>query len=321
MNDTEYDESPRRRRFGSQGVEDSLATQSDGELNQEPDLLGKFTSLGSIPPVSTAHADHDEPAPSASDLAFGSVGTSATQPAPTVDSSTDRAGTRGARRPVVAEAPVPISERRKTAGFEQIARSYIQAQGAPDQVKLPASLVKALEQAWRDSLQPDRDREQGGNVVRSYGGDYKLRRGKGDSDDMYEPNPNDVGITETLVGTAHTHPYRKEGQEYGTFSGQDLGNMVNEHESFKLVRSGPYTFMMTRTREFDALVKQYEKRGEELELSKQITQTFDAAYAASKRPFPEKLEAGVLAVCARYNLVYYSGQGAELTRASGARRP
>jgi hypothetical protein len=177
--------------------------------------------------------------------------------------------------------------------------------------------VTALDKAWSDSLTTPQEQEQGGNVVRTYGGEYKLRRGTDHTGNMFEPDPNDVGRTETLVGIAHTHPYRDEGQDHGTFSGQDLGNMVQEDQPLKVLRSGPFTYMIARTREFDAIVARYDKANTSFELQKQINATFDKAFDAKAGDFPEKLEAGVLAVCAEYHLVYYEGQGANLRRVSG----
>ena len=46
---------------------------------------------------------------------------------------------------------------------------------------------------------------------------------------------------------------------------------------------------------------------------------YDKASAATDRSFSEKVEAGIMAVCEQFHLVYYEGQGGELTR--NAKRP
>lgn len=47
-----------------------------------------------------------------------------------------------------------------------------------------------------------------------------------------------------------------------------------------------------------------------------MTDTYNAAMLATDAMFSEKLEAGVLAVCDAFHLIYYSGAGGELTRRS-----
>jgi hypothetical protein len=215
----------------------------------------------------------------------------------------------------VAEAPVPMERRRQVAGFEQIARSHVREAGAPDAIELPASLVDALEHAWRDS---DASQvETGGNVVRTYGGKYKLRRGEPGDGGMFEPNEHDVGWGETKVGIAHTHPYRKEGYDHGTFSPADLANMVDEDQPLKLLRSGPLTYVIARTKEFDALVERHEKEQRPDALKRAMMKSFDDAFDAAPGAFPDRLEAGVIAVCKQFHLVYYEGRGAELHRVQG----
>lgn len=151
---------------------------------------------------------------------------------------------------------MPMDRRRKVAGFEQVSRGHLREAGAPEAIELPASLVDALERAWRDS--DATQEEMGGNVVRTYGGKYKLRRGGAGTSRAFEPDDRDVGWGETRIGIAHTHPYRGEGFDHGTFSAADLVNIVDETEPLKLLRSGPFTYVIARTKEFDELVKRHE---------------------------------------------------------------
>ena len=57
---------------------------------------------------------------------------------------------------------------------------------------------------------------------------------------------------------------------------------------------------------------------QEFELKKRINEVFENAYNASRKSFPDRLEAGVLAVCRTFHLVYYEGRGGDLHKASGA---
>ena len=45
-----------------------------------------------------------------------------------------------------------------------------------------------------------------------------------------------------------------------------------------------------------------------------MTATYDKAVDSVKGRFSEKIEAGVMAVCEQFHLVYYEGQGGDLTR-------
>lgn len=215
----------------------------------------------------------------------------------------------------VAEAAVPMDRRRKVAGFEQIARGHLREAGAPEVIELPASLVDALERAWQAS--DANQQETGGNVVRTYGGKYKLRRGEPGTGDMFEPDDRDVGWTETRIGTAHTHPYRKEGYDHGTFSSADLVNIVDESEPLKFLRSGSLTYVIARTKEFDALVKRHDQEQTLDDLKRAMARSYDDVFDAAPGAFPDKLEASVSAVCNRFHLVYYEGRGAELRRVGG----
>jgi hypothetical protein len=153
--------------------------------------------------------------------------------------------------------------------------------------------------------------EQGGNVVQTYGGKYKLRRGHGYSGDAYDPDWHDVGSGETLAGVAHTHPTK---YDHETFGDVDIENMVDEEQPLKLLRSGPLTYVIARTREFDARVRQAEESDTTYELKHEIGKTYNDAVNATKGSWPEQLEAGVIAVCRAFRLVYYEGKGSELAR-------
>jgi len=214
---------------------------------------------------------------------------------------------------------MPVRERIKVAGFEQIARSHTNERSAPSEIRLPASLVRALDEAWRDSNPHEADQiEQGGNLVRTSGGSYKVRRGHGHNDqDTYDPDYDDVGFGETFVGIVHTHPYLQNGYDYGTFSDVDMANLVDQDQPLNVLRSGSQTYIISRTREFDAIVERHEKADTLFELRRAIIDTYEHAFKAEKQAglgFPAQLEAGVKAVCRAFHLIYYWGQGQDLQR-------
>jgi hypothetical protein len=234
--------------------------------------------------------------------------------------------------PAARSAPAPDAEtqkhldRRKTAGWEQVARGGINdARYAPSEIRIPASVVTAIEQAWQDSLARHPEREEGGNLVRTYGGSYKLRRTHGYTDDAFEPDPHDVGWTETMVGTVHTHPYRDEHArnpaamptDYGTVSAPDLDSIVNRDGPLFIVRSGANTYVIAKSKQFLQLVERHEQQGTLGELVMEMEKLSNQIYEATKGNMAEKLEQAIIAVCQAYHLVYYEGQGSDLKRVGG----
>lgn len=187
-------------------------------------------------------------------------------------------------------------------------------------MRLPPEIVKELDDLWKRSTATNQ--EQGGNIVRTYGGAYDIRVGGHYSDEStWDPNSDDVGVGQQYIGLAHTHPYQDFA--HGTFSPDDLINVADYDQKISLVRSGPMTFMVARTKEFEAMLAQVEKEPDSRKLVErreafkhQMREVFEAAFTAHKGPFPEQLEAGVLAVCDRYHLIYYAGQGGALERKS-----
>jgi hypothetical protein len=217
-------------------------------------------------------------------------------------------------------------DRRKTAGWEQIARGGINDDRyAPSEVRLPASVVTAVEQAWQDSLSRRPEREEGGNMVRTYGGSYKLRRTGGYSDGAFEPDAHDVGWTETMVGTVHTHPYRDEHErnpvnmptDYRTVSAPDLDSIVNGNGPLFIVRSGANTYVIAKSKQFNQLVERHQERGTLGELVMEMENLSNRIYEATKGNMAQKLEQAIIAVWGAYHLVYYEGQGSDLKRVGG----
>jgi hypothetical protein len=84
-----------------------------------------------------------------------------------------------------------------------------------------------------------------------------------------------------------------------------------------VLRSGPHTFILNKTKQFERMVDALGNDETKLAaLAAKMSKTYDKAFDAKDGKFSEKCEAGVLAVCDQYHLTYYSGQGSELTRKS-----
>jgi len=240
------------------------------------------------------------------------------QPAP----STQPTATAG---PVADPAASRIIERQKIAAWDQMSRGPIDERYAPSVVRLPDAVVAQIDQAWKDSLATNPELEQGGNLVRTYGGKYKLRRGATDDAGSFQAEPNDIGWGESYVAVVHTHPYRDEEKagtwvsDYGSFSTADLWEIVNDQQPLNILRSGPFTFMIARTKQFDALVTKHEAAGTLNDLIMAITETSNASYKTARGgglSQKDSVEHAVLDVCRAFHLVYYEGQGNELHRAT-----
>lgn len=211
---------------------------------------------------------------------------------------------------------------KRDPGWEQVSRRHgIKDRGlAPESIRLPKSLVKALDILWQDSHRDDGSvQEQGGNVVRNYGGDYEFRREEGYDDDSFEPDYGDVGWTQSLVGVVHTHPHEDEKYEGDSFSAADMASISSESEeqTLNILRSGDMTFVVARTKAFDKIVAKYEDEGNLGDLYDLMYECWENVYKRTKGTFQEKIEAAVLGVCERFHLEYYAGKGETLTRVTG----
>lgn len=224
-----------------------------------------------------------------------------------------------AKSPTTDPARAKTIDRQKTAAWDQIATATPDERATPTEIRLPPNIVEALEQAWRDTLKTTTESEQGGNLVRGAGGGYDVRRRANDNARMFDQDDKDVGHFQTLVGQVHTHPYRDEKdqvpEQFASFSDGDFDSLMRSDAHLSLLRSGPYTFVLAKTKQFNALVSATGDEEDKLQaLAKRMTATYDKAVDSVKGRFSEKIEAGVMAVCEQFHLVYYEGQGGDLTR-------
>jgi len=211
--------------------------------------------------------------------------------------------------------PDHASDRQKVAGFDQIAAGVGREQAAPSHVRLPKSLVAELDRLWHDTVR--KDKEHGGNVVRD-GGSYDFRQTHDEDDnaDTYHPDTDNLD-GDRHVAIVHTHPTDTRSPDYVGFSDVDLAALVDESQPLNILRSGTQTYMVARTKEFEALIDKNNDPEQLSELRMAIHKTYNAAYQAAKAEDigePGRVEAGVIAVCRKFHLIYYWGQGQDLHR-------
>ena len=104
------------------------------------------------------------------------------------------------------------------------------------------------------------------------------------------------------------------GPRDGSFSAADLSYTPDQEQGLNILRSGPYTFLVAKTRQFLELVNKHEADDTTWELSKAMFELHDKTFEASTGTFADRVEAAVRVVCQTYHLLYYEGQGAELHR-------
>jgi hypothetical protein len=219
---------------------------------------------------------------------------------------------------------MPMQQRRDQANWDNVALGSFHEKNLPDQFVVPDAVKRGIDKAYDDSIKSGYY-ERGGNIVKNYGSGYSTRQGGDTYDDKkdegtWAPNSKDVGVGQKLVGDYHSHAYR-DGRE-GTFSEQDMAGMVDMDGRISMIRSGSKTFMLTKTREFDAMVKKTDDNDPEAAnnklnaMKKEMMTYYNAAVAKSKaRSDAEKWEEAARATAAKYHLGYYQGTGTKLDRA------
>lgn len=215
--------------------------------------------------------------------------------------------------------PPPLPPIRYPAWLAPPPERKPEGDGDGESYTLPPELVAGLLNAWRGSFgwgkERDRSRERGGILVRKKDGTLEWRKGKPGKEGApgehrsFKINYGDVRKGETLVATAHTHPFTvvEGGHTNVTFSAGDLANLVMAPEEQKFVRSGEMVFRVVKTPEFKDLM-----RGSVDALKAGIRATWEEAYARAEGTFAQKSEEAVKAVCRKYRLDYFKGTGDKL---------
>ncbi len=218
---------------------------------------------------------------------------------------------------------MPMAQRRDQANWSQLATGSFGEQNLPSSFTLPDEVKKGVDVAYQRSIDSG-FYERGGNIVKNWGSGHSVRHGGTTYDDVNDkntwgPDEDDRGPGQKIVGDIHSHAY-EDGIE-GTFSDSDVAGMTDSVGRMSIARSGAQTFMLAKTREFDARVKaieddpDFESSHERmLELKRQMHDAYNTAFKAAKGTHAQKLEAAVRATSARFDLGYYKGAGAKLDR-------
>lgn len=225
--------------------------------------------------------------------------------------------------------------------WSQMARGSFGEKYLPDEVQLPAAVAQGIDELYEASLKSGHY-ERGGNIVREYDGDYSVRPGGTNSDDVekkqqaeakkkgkekpitpdknsWEPDRDDVGWTENFVGHVHTHAYPEPGVT-GTFSGPDISGLVTSDEKVSMLKTGADTEMLTSSKEFEARLEALEsddfdeQHEATMALQLEMNQCWERVFKATKGTHRERTEMATKALAKKYQLGYYSGQGRNLHR-------
>ena len=175
------------------------------------------------------------------------------------------------------------------------------------------ALVEGLQKAWDKSLPGTKSLEQGGILVAGPSG-YEWKPGTTSTSGTFSINYGDVGKDETLVASAHTHPYSaaEGGHTDVPFSDADMANFVTGAERIKVVRSGTGVFLIAKSKEWDDAIKGASAK-DITDRKAAIRKCWNDAFAAASGKLPARAQAAVAAVAKRFDLLYYTGTGATLT--------
>jgi WXG100 family type VII secretion target len=188
---------------------------------------------------------------------------------------------------------------------------------APASIKIPSQLSNGMKDAWKDSFPGGVSHEEGGILVKKADGTIEWRRGasSGGTSGTFDFNYGDLKPGETLVATAHTHPYdASEGSHTDVpFSGQDMARLVYVKDPISLVQSGNGQFALARTKEFDDSISKL-SAADKTTMFNNMKSDWDSTFASAKGTLEQRSDAAVKAVASKYHLVYYKGSGDTLTK-------
>lgn len=186
---------------------------------------------------------------------------------------------------------------------------------APASIELPPELSAGLQKAWEDSFPEGKEpAERAGILVQDKAGKYTWKANSQPGDSAFStPNYWDAKPGEKVIATGHTHPYgKKEGSITGMpESGEDLAGLITSREHLDTVQSGTKQFVVARTAELDAMLKDMDMPAK-YKLADEIREFFTEKFKAAKGSPQQRNEAAVKACCAKYHFVFYGGEKGKL---------
>jgi hypothetical protein len=194
----------------------------------------------------------------------------------------------------------------KLTGFEKMVKGGVPAKDAADSMQLPKELRDAMDEAWKNSLPGGESKEQGGILVKKADGTLDWVKATKTTSGSTTLPWDKVPKGATPLADAHTHPYSKgEGGHKGVaFSGGDFSTMPADPTRVSAVHAADRYFVLAKTKEFeDAAAKAPDKA----KLGKEMKDTWDKVYAASKGDIPTAAREATVAVCKKYGLILYEG--------------
>jgi hypothetical protein len=199
--------------------------------------------------------------------------------------------------------------------FENMTAESSKFSDAPKAVTLAVEAQRGLQASWDESKAHGHDKERGGNLVREVHNGHMTRfdwrQGKAIKDDQFNPDPDDHEENQRVVATGHTHGYAS-GAEDVTFSDDDLAGLVDESQNLDLLQSGASRYMVARTKEFEAQIKDLDE--EQLtNVRNKIRHTWRSAFKGTGT-IQERSERATTATCRAFKLAYYRGTGGTLAR-------
>ena len=221
---------------------------------------------------------------------------------PTPAPSPSPAPTPGASPPSPAP-PTPGAPAPAASVFDPAALPATNS-AAPATMTYPPAVIQAMQTSYSNSFPGGKSQERGGTIVRGADGQIRVVNEGHGTGGGFSPDRN-IGPTDQLVGTYHTHPYdQSEGGHLGvSFSGDDIANSATMKEP-KLVDAGNKQFLLTPTQATTGT-------------SAAIKSDWNAEYAKQTNAgasIQDASAAATKAVATKYNMAYYEGTNGNFTR-------
>lgn len=202
------------------------------------------------------------------------------------------------------------SARAEGASFQSDVTGAASPSDAPRSVQFSSGVQQTFQEQWINSLPGGNALEQGGTLTfnRETGtiGVTNLG-GHGSTAGTFSPDYS-LSDRQNLAGVFHTHPYSEAegGFRDVSFSGGDIGIMLQEGHQMAVVQSGDTQFMILRT---DATPAGLDGRAVAAEVDARFEELLGNGV-----DFAEASRTAAQEAADKYGLAYYQGSNGSLTR-------